>query len=238
MAPIAGRQLLGAWHYRDAVAFALLVPTLLCCVPMFAEASNLWMLMNIVGSLVFYTFLLLPSGLILDFRRDIDRIAVLKSLPISPWALTVGQLTTPVLLASLFQSMVLGIGATLGAITVAQAVVSAILLLPFNVLNFSFENYLFMLSPYRRNEEGVLVFVRTILTFTGKGLIFAIAAALTVTWAIVANRFGPLLIEHPWTGSILFGAGIWLSVTATAILVTRQLSQRIANFDVTQDAPA
>lgn len=236
--PIAWRQLLGAWHYRSAVRFALLVPTLLCCLPMFANASPGIMIMNIGGSLVFYTFLLLPSGLILDWRRDIDRMTVLKSLPISPWAMTVGQLATPVLLASTFQIVVLTIGMFTQSITCFQAVVAFVVLLPFNVLNFALENYLFMLSPFRRNEEGVMVFVRTILTFTAKGIMFAVAFALTLGWALLSFQWGNALAVGSWVGPALFSLGIWLLVGFAAAMFATLLTQRIANFDVSIDSPA
>ncbi len=236
--PIAWRQLLGAWHFRNAVRFALLIPTLLCCLPMFADANQETMMMNIGGSLVFYTFLLLPSGLILDYRRDIDRMAVLKSLPISPWALTAGQLAAPVLLASFFQIAVLSVGTLTGSITVFQAVISFVVLIPFNILNFALENYLFMLSPYRRNEEGVMVFVRTILAFTAKGILFAIAFAITITWVIFSLQWGNALGLGPWTGPALFVLGIWILVGAAATVFATLLTKRVANFDVSIDSPA
>ena len=236
--PIAWRQLLGAWHYRGAVRFALLIPTLLCCLPMFADASPGIMIMNVGASLVFYTFLLLPSGLILDYRRDIDRMTVLKSLPISPWALTVGQLATPVLLASAFQVFVLIVGALTQSITFFQAGVAFLVLIPFNVLNFALENYLFMLSPFRRNEEGVMVFVRTILTFTAKGIMFGLAFALTIVWALLSFQWGNALGVGQWAGPALFAVGIWFLVGLAATVFATLLTGRIATFDVSIDAPA
>ena len=236
--PIAWRQLLGAWHFRNAVRFALLIPTLLCCLPMFADANRETMMMNVGGSLVFYTFLLLPSGLILDYRRDIDRMSVLKSLPISPWALTAGQLAVPVLLASIFQITVLTIGALTGSITVFQAVVAFVVLIPFNVLNFALENYLFMLSPYRRNDEGVMVFVRTILTFTAKGIMFGIAFAITITWVILSIQWGAASGLGPWAAPALFAGGIWLLVGFAATFFATLLTRRIETFDVSVDLPA
>jgi len=236
--PIAWRQLLGAWHFRGAIRFVLLVPTLLCCLPMFAEASQGVMMLNVGGSLVFYTFLLLPSGLILDYRRDIDRMVVLKALPISPWALTAGQLAAPVVLASAFQVVVLTIGALTQSISGFQAVVAFVVLIPFNVLNFTLENYLFMLSPFRRNEEGVMVFVRTILTFTAKGLMFAIAFAITIGWALLSFKWGRALGLGAWAGPTLFALGIWLLVGVTASVFAVLLTKRIAAFDVSIDVPA
>lgn len=236
--PIAWRQILGAWHHRGAVRFALLIPTLLCCLPMFADADSGIMIMNVGASLVFYTFLLLPSGLILDYRRDIDRMTVLKSLPISPWALTIGQLATPVLLASTFQIVVLVVGVLVQSITPVQAGVAFLVLIPFNVLNFALENYLFMLSPFRRNEEGVMVFVRTILTFTAKGIMFGIAFAITICWALLSFQWGKALGVGAWAGPALFAVGIWVLVGVAATVFAVLLTRRIATFDVSIDAPA
>ena len=236
--PIAWRQILGAWHHRSAVRFALLIPTLLCCLPMFADANSGVMIINVGASLVFYTFLLLPSGLILDYRRDIDRMTVLKSLPISPWALTIGQLTTPVLLASTFQIVVLVVGVLIQSITPIQAGVAFVVLIPFNVLNFALENYLFMLSPFRRNEEGVMVFVRTILTFTAKGIMFGLAFAITVGWALLSFKWGTAMGFGTWVGPTLFAVGIWVLVGVAATTFAVLLTRRIATFDVSIDAPA
>jgi hypothetical protein len=59
--------------------------------------------------------------------------------------------------------------------------------IPMNLLIMSFENLIFMLHPYRRNKEGVDVFLRTILTFTGKGLTWGAAAALVFLWALACR---------------------------------------------------
>jgi len=65
----------------------------------------------------FYTFLLLPTALRFDFCRDLDRLATLKGLPITPIAAAMGQTLTPVLIATLFQSGVL----TLASVAVRAA---------------------------------------------------------------------------------------------------------------------
>ncbi len=83
------------------------VPTLLCCLPLLSTHQHFPMLCSIVAALVFYSFLLLPSALMLDFRRDVHRLDVLKSLPLHPLAVTLGQLATPVLLSTMFQWTVL-----------------------------------------------------------------------------------------------------------------------------------
>ena len=64
-------------------------------------------LLATAGTLAFYTFLLLPTAVRYDFRRDLDRMAMLKSLPISPAATVIGQTITPILIATVFQAIVL-----------------------------------------------------------------------------------------------------------------------------------
>ncbi len=205
---LAWRQLMGAYHYRMTVLVSLGIPTGLCCIPLFADHNPLMMLMNVVAGLVFYSFLLLPSALILDFRRDVDRFAVLKSLPIHPFVVTIGQLAAPVLICSTFQWLVLTIAVLSGSVVAWQAIVAAVLLLPINTLIFAIENFAFMLSPYRRNREGIDVFLRTILTFTGKGLLFAAGLALTLVWAF-ASRSLCLWMDWPSAAGAIFGVGAW-----------------------------
>ena len=55
------------------------------------------------GTLAFYTFLLLPTAVRFDFRRDLDRMAMFKGLPISPAATVIGQTITPILIATRFK---------------------------------------------------------------------------------------------------------------------------------------
>jgi hypothetical protein len=205
---LAWRQLLGAYHYRMTVLVSLGIPTGLCCIPLLADHNPLMMLMNIVAGLVFYSFLLLPSALILDFRRDVDRFSVLKSLPIHPFVVTIGQLAAPVLICSAFQWVVLTIAVCIGPVIAWQAIIAAVLLLPINTLIFSIENFAFMLSPYRRNREGIDVFLRTILTFTGKGILFALGLACTLGWAF-ASRGLCQWLEFPSAAGAVFGIGAW-----------------------------
>ena len=40
-----------------------------------------------------------------------------------------------------------------------------------NVLIFALDNIIFLLYPYRVQQEGLEIFLRTMLTFTGKGII-------------------------------------------------------------------
>lgn len=235
---VAWRQLLGAWHYRTTLAISLGVPVLLCCIPLLAKHEPFVMLLNIVGGIVFYSFLLLPSALMLDFRRDINRIVVLKSLPIGPLAMTLGQLAAPVLICSAFQWTVLLIATTLGNIIAWQAFVAALMLIPTNTLIFAIENFIFLLAPYRRNQEGIDVFLRTILTFTGKGVLFAVGLLFCLAWAFTAKALATSISDSPAATATLFALGIWIMTCLLASGFTWGIVRLYRRFDPSQDAPA
>jgi len=234
---ILWRQLLGAYHYRMTLLISLGLPTLLCCIPLFAKHSPSLMLINVVGGVVFYSFLLLPSALMLDFRRDISRMAVMKSLPISPLAMTLGQLSAPVLICSIFQWIVLLIAFFAGSIIGWQTLLTGVLLVPVNVLIFAIENFIFMLAPYRHNQEGVDVFLRTILTFTAKGILFAVALAVTVGWALTSKAIGNWASSVPAAGPVVFGTGIWLFTCLVSSGFVYGLVRIYDRFDPSQDLP-
>ena len=235
---ILWRQLLGAYHYRMTLAISLGLPVLLCCLPLFAKHSPLSTLINVVGSVVFYSFLLLPSALMLDFRRDISRMAVLKSLPITPLAMTLGQLAAPVLICSMFQWFVLLIAFLFSSIIGWQAILAGVLLVPVNVLIFAIENFIFMMAPYRHNQEGVDVFLRTILTFTAKGILFGIALAVTIVWALASKSLGQTVADTlPWAGPVIFGIGIWLFTCVVSSGFVYGLVRIYDRFDPSQDLP-
>ena len=231
------RQLLGVKNYRGTVAFSLTVPVLLSCLPLLANHSVGAMLLNLVASMVFYSFLLLPSALILDYRRDINRMAVLKSLPVSPLAMTIGQLAVPVLMCCLFQTVVLGIGAASGKVVLWQAMLAGVMLVPVNVLIFAAENYIFMLAPYQRNKEGFDVFLRTILTFTAKGLCFGLAVGLTLLWVTIIVKAHNYFGLNNLVSTTIFVIGLWSFTLSLAWFLVAAITKRFERFDPSQDTP-
>ena len=70
-----------------------------------------------------------------------------------------------------------------------------VMAIPLNALVFALDNLIYLLYPYRIQQEGLEIFLRTMLTFTGKGLLFALAMAATTAsgpWRRrIARRFRP-----------------------------------------------
>jgi hypothetical protein len=182
------------------------------CLPLIVFDDPHIVLLNVVGSLAFYSFLLLPAALKFDFRRDVDRIAILKSLPVRPAAVVTGQLATPILIASAYQLAVLLITVLIYPVHPGLLVAAFVLLAPLNILIFALDNLIYLLYPYRLNQEGLEIFLRTTLTFTAKGLLFGLALGVTLAWALVVVQ-----IASVFTGSnsllgdakFVFVAGAW-----------------------------
>jgi hypothetical protein len=234
---IAWRQLLGVLHYRSVVIVSLTVPILLSCLPLLTNHTASVKFFNLIGGMMFYSFLLLPSALILDFRRDINKMSVLKALPINPLAMTFGQLATPVLMCSLFQTLVMVVACSFGEIEIWCGALAVILLLPVNVLIFAIENFIFLLAPYQRNKEGFDVFIRTILTFTGKGLLFAVGVGLTLAWTTSVLFVLNKLSLGPVAGTALFAAGLWVFTISVASAFVFAVARQFERFDPSQDTP-
>ena len=54
-----------------------------------------------------HSITLLTPLLTFDFRGDVDRLDVLKALPLAPWRVALGQLLAPTLILSAVQGLVL-----------------------------------------------------------------------------------------------------------------------------------
>ena len=233
---IIWHHVLGAIHHRSALIMSLLIPTILSCIPLMAGEQTTMTSLSVLGSVVFYSFLLLPPALMLDYRRDVNRLAMWKSSPVRPFTMTVGQLTVPVALMSLFQ---------IGVVTITvfvfghpwQMLLALPILMPLNVMILAIENAIFLAHPYRRNEEGFGVFLRTILTFTGKGVLFALGLLLVMLWAWSAILISKA-IHCPDLFSTLFAAGMLSALSILAWLSIQTCSRLFERLDISYDLPA
>ncbi len=240
---LAWRQFLSAWHYRSSIFFSFLLPVILCCVPLFAKNNRLGTPIFLVASVAFYSYLLLPAALMLDFRRDVDRLALLKTLPVSTIHIVIGQLIAPVVLCSVFQGIVFLIAASMGATSATWLLLCWVGFIPMNLMIMAFENLIFLLHPYRRNKEGIDVFLRTILTFTGKGLVWGAGAALVLllamgcnyvaTQVLVTSAISPAVM----TTLLLIGVCSVLVISISTVLIG-VMARLFDQYDPASDAVA
>ncbi len=106
-----------------------------------------------------------------------------------------------------------------------------LVMIPLNVLVFGLDNLIYLLYPYRVQQEGLEIFLRTMLTFTGKGLLFTLGLVALSAWgfAAVALTRG---ISH-WTGiaidaSAVFTAGMIAGPSLLAALVLCGLCRHVS----------
>ena len=78
---LAWRQLVGARRHWGSLLTAMIAPAFAACAPCFVIADPHIALLATAGTLAFYTFLLLPTALRFDFRRDLDRLATSRACP-------------------------------------------------------------------------------------------------------------------------------------------------------------
>jgi hypothetical protein len=237
---LAWRQLVGARRHWGSLLTAMIAPSVLSCAPCFIIADPSIAFLVTAGTLAFYTFLLLPTALRFDFRRDLDRLATLKGLPITPAAAAIGQTLAPVLIATVFQSGVLAFAVAARSLPPQHLVMAMLVMMPLNVLVFGLDNLIFLLYPYRMQQEGLEIFLRTMLTFTGKGLLFAVGMAAVSVWGFAAAAL-TRGISH-WTGStmnayVVFAGGMIVGSALLAALVLYGLCRTYHNMNPIEDVP-
>jgi hypothetical protein len=236
--PLAWRQLVGAGRHWGSLLTAMIAPAILACVPFFVINDPRVAFVSTTGALAFYTFLLLPTALRFDFHRDFERLAVLKGLPISPAAAVVGQTFAPVLIATLFQAGVLAAAVVARSLPPQFLVAAMLVMTPLNVFVFALDNLIFLLYPHRMQQEGLEIFLRTMLTFTGKGVLFTAGLAAVAGWGFSAAALTHSLAA--WSGGrvdayAIFATGLIAGPILLALLTLCALCLTYRRLDPIED---
>jgi hypothetical protein len=189
-------------------------------------------------SSVLATALLMPvvfgNPIPFDFRRDLDRLAYLRSLPLRPIAVAVGQLLPAATFFALFEMLVL-LGAALltGAVPTAWLAAAAVLVLPVAWGAAAVENLLFLVLPYRVGPDG-----RAGAQFLGKALLLMVLKVLTLG-VLAAAGFAAWWGVRMLTGSQAAAIGAAAAAMfIPSIPLTWLVGRTFARFDLTRDAPA
>lgn len=234
--PIAWRQALTAVRNLKGLLFIVLTFACFVLMPFVIQREGeapITTLPLLLTAMILGMPIFLMQLLNFDFRTDLDRMEVLKSLPISPVRLVLGQLLTPVALACVLQAgsvIVLelslgGLGRFLGGIL--------LFLPPFNVLLFGVMNLLFLWFPTRMTPA-------TAGDFQMMGRQLMLYAAI---WVIVLVLLGvPLLLgtlaafltDGNW---FVGGAVAWIVLMMVVSSLIPVIALAFRNFDVARDTP-
>ncbi len=187
---------------------------------------------GLVGGLILWLTVFLTALAPFDFRGDVDRIAVLKTLPVPGWRLAVGQLLTPVLLFTLMQCGVLAAIATSTPHHPEVMLACAAFTLPFNFLLFALENLLFLLFPTRlaaATPGDFQTMGRNVLFLLGKVLALGVVAVV----AGIVGTVAALVVGSPWAGAV----AAWPVVAASGAALVPFIALAFQAFDVGRDTP-
>lgn len=227
--PIAWRQMLSAFRCSRKVLWLYLGLATLAG-PLLVIASEDISKWSLVGGVFFASVFVLPKTLVFDFRSDLGSMENFKALPISPWKISIGQLTSPVLLTSLFE-LVLLISTALFLESQSRVMLIGIspFLLPFNMLLYGLENLFFLLFPAPLVPVG-----RADFDFLGRTMVgFVLTATLLIGSCFLAVSAGQAAAKAlgPWPA---FMIAAWLSLTLIALMTLPLLSWAFNRFDVSR----
>lgn len=234
--PIAWRQTTTALRSLGRLAIVVLILAPVMIGPLFSgerrRSSTEEFLL--IGGMLGWLSMLLTTLVPFDFRGDLDRMEVLKTLPIPPWRVVVGQLIAPMLILATLQVICLvSFGVTM-ALEVRLLLWGIAFVLPLNFLLFGLDNLLFLWFPSRifatnpgdfqaLGRNVLILMVKTVVLFGTGAAAFGLGY---LVWYLTGERWDPALLMG-WIILATF-AGILVPLAASAF----------RNFDVSRDIPA
>ena len=228
---LTARQFVSVRRYGGTIAFSFIVPTLLCLSPLVTgQVTEQWF--YVVGGIAMCTMLLAPPALRIDFRRDLRRMQLLRSLPVKPLAMVLGQLTLPLLITWSFQWFTIAVAAMVTGPGISQVILWTGLLSALAVFTFAIENALFLAYPHHERAEGIAMMIRAKLTFLGKATVIAVSLTALVVWAVTCRRVLPATAAE-----LAFIAGAILAAWAVATAAIAATAFCWRRFDLTLDIP-
>jgi hypothetical protein len=236
--PIVWRQLTTALRGADRLLLLLLILGTALIAPMLAsvreEGENALFVLAPVG---LWLTLFLTTMLPFDFRGDIDRLAFLKTLPLPPWRLALGQLLAPTLLMTALQWLGLAAVAWLAPPSEwlpPSCLACAAYVLPINFLLFALDNLLFLLFPTRlmaATPGDFQALGRNVLFMAAKAIVLFVVAMLAWFVGLVTYGFS----GGSWVLGLL---AAWPVVALCAAGLTPLVAVAFLLFDVGRDTPA
>ncbi len=233
--PLAWRQLTTALRAPWALAVVVIVMGVFL-VPSLAEGprrATAALDTGLTITLFVAVAIFVPPLLPFDFRGDIDRMEVLKTLPVPSWRLVVGQLLTPVAFVSGLQLVFFGVLLALGGRIDALLLAGGAFVLPINSLLFELDNLLFLWFPTRQlsaTPGDLQNMGRQIVLWMVKLLALWLVGGLAALAGFIAYLVG---------GGSAVAAGVvgWVVLAGFVVGLVPLLALAFRHFDVARDTP-
>ncbi|KLU01235.1 organization of plasma membrane [Rhodopirellula islandica] len=231
MSGLVVRQLQCVRRYLPNVIVSFAIPMALSLSPLLTDqTTKQWVF--VIGGIALSSLLLAPPALQIDFRRDLKRMFLVRSLPLGNVAMCVGMLSVPVAITVLFQWSTLALGAWIAAPPKWQTIWLFMALPSLAVVTFAVENALFLAFPHHVHAQGIAMVIRAKITFLWKGVMLAIAPIGLISYVMMCER----LLPSFWVGPAAF-AGTLFAVWSVAALAGWVLVRCWNRFDPLIDTP-
>ncbi|MDC0116049.1 hypothetical protein OAH97_01060 [Octadecabacter sp.] len=230
LGPIAARQVLNALR-NSLKLFIVFVGLAACIAPIsLALGAPVTQAQTLMIIYVFFAFII-PRSLVCDFRGDLSRMEIYKTLPISPWRICAGQLVVQVLLAYVIALTIIASALVFeDSVTTQVALALAAFALPLTLLIYAVENTVYLLFPIRLVAMG-----RADFEFLGRSMIEFIAKTIFVLSAIAASgTIGQITFKIMGTTLFVFGLVSWLTLTFIGLLTLVALQYAFRRFAVAE----
>jgi hypothetical protein len=231
--PIAWRQLIGAARSSRALFILLLIIGVIAgTFAMQQRGGTTATLEKLLGTVAWMNIVFI-SMLKFDFRDELDRLDLLRSLPVRPIAVAAGEIFTPVLVLTAMQAVLL-LAIVVSFKSPWQYVLpAAAFAVPFNILQTGIENLLFLLFPLR--SAGLIagdmqLFGRQMIIFLCKFCMLLVALGISAG----AGTIGYILGRQSW---LAFGVVAWVVLSLVALSTAPILALVFTRFDPSVDTP-
>ena len=162
-----------------------------------------------VWGVMAYVSMLIAGAMPVGFRADVERIEVFKNLPISSWAIVLGQLIGPTLLMSMMHWLFFGVLTVLLPHFWMQWMLGACVSPLFSLVIFSVSNGLFLFFPMKIAvgasadfQTGMKHWVMLMLQYLVLVLAMAIAGGLAAVIYFVSES---VILAGIVAGTLLAG---------------------------------
>jgi Putative ABC exporter len=229
--PIAWRQLLSALRHSRGLLIALAIMAVVAC-PILVIARDERSFGPLLGALAWMS-VFLTQRMTFDFRGDLDQIDGLKSLPLRSTAITLGQLVTPALILTALQMIVVVMAVVWLRVAPGVLWAGAVVALPFNLILFEIDNFLFLLFPSRQmagNPTDFQFLGRSMLMLFAKMVILGVAGGLAVGVGFVVYK----IVGRGW---LVMGLAAATVLAAFAAILVPWIAWAFRRFDVSTETP-
>jgi hypothetical protein len=238
--PVAWRQLMAAIRQPFGLLYVFAMLAIFTTFPVLAamnESEEAFAGPILAAIMLGMTTFLSPL-IAFDFRSEVDRLDVWKSLPIAPTRLAAGQLVVPAGLVTVMEGIIIAAVLLMSRRPAPLLLLIPAFALPFNFLLFGMENLLFLWFPFRlaRATTGDLQGMGRQMVFMILKLVSLAVIVGVVGAAILLAYYVPSGLGwwDSWAAALAVG---WVVLIGFVVLLIPFLADALLRFDVSRDTP-